>query len=297
MRIRILQIILMISFFMFACQAKTEKKYAEKSNEIQVDSVDLAIFNSLNRVIANLPFDSLPIGDQIIEIGKLFLQTPYSGGTLDKNKNEELVINLHQLDCTTYLENVLALSKSFTKPASKISDFSNNLKKVRYRDGELTNYNSRLHYFTDWIFNNSKKGIVADLTQKIGGEIYDKKINFMSTHVSAYPALVANDSLVDKIKETELLINSRKRYYIPEIRIESIESKIKDGDLIAITSKIKGLDVSHTGIAIHLNDRLHLIHASSKQKKVVISDLSLAEMLLKNKFQTGIIVTRVILND
>ena len=117
----------------------------------------------------------------------------------------------------------------------------------------------------------------------------------MSSHISAYPALVKNSSLIKKIKESEKRLNSHQHFYIPEGKIEQIKDKIHDGDFIAITTKIKGLDVSHTGIAIHLNEHLHLMHASSKAKKVVISELPLAEMIQKNSLQTGIMVARVII--
>jgi hypothetical protein len=282
--------------FLASCQAKTEKKdLSHKPTEnTQVHSADIDIFNSLKQIAKNLQFDSLTTEDQIIETGKLFLQTPYIGGTLENNEKEELVINFHQLDCTTYLENVLALSQSFSKSQTNISDFSENLESIRYRNGKLNDYTSRLHYFSDWIIDNEKKGLVNNISQQIGGEPYQKTINFMSSHISSYPALVKNSSLIEKIKETEKRLNSHQHFHIPESEIQQIEDKIHDGDFIAITTKIKGLDVSHTGIAIHLNDRLYLMHASSKANKVVISELPLAEMIQKNSLQSGIIVARVI---
>ncbi|MRT94055.1 N-acetylmuramoyl-L-alanine amidase-like domain-containing protein [Ancylomarina sp. 16SWW S1-10-2] len=285
-------------FFLFlaSCQAKMEKKNMgqELTEDCQVDSIDLDILNSLNQIAKNLQYDSLTTEDQIIEIGKLFLQTPYVGGTLENNVNEELVINLHQLDCTTYLENVLALSQTLKQSQVSTSNFSKNIELIRYRNGQLNDYTSRLHYFTDWIINNEKKRLVKNITQEIGGEPYFKTINFMSSHVSSYPALVKDSSLIEKIKETEKRLNSQQHFYIPENKIQQVEDKIHNGDFIAITTRIKGLDVSHTGIAIHINERLHLMHASSNAKKVVISELPLAEKIQKNSLQTGIIVVRVI---
>ena len=296
MKNRYFLLISIFILFLASCQAKTEKKnmIQKPTENSQIDSVDLNIFNSLKQIAKNLQFDSLTTENQIIETGKLFLQTPYVGGTLDNNKKEELVINLHQLDCTTYLENVLALSQSFNKSQTNISDFSKNLESIRYRNGKINDYTSRLHYFSDWIIDNEKKGLVTNISQKIGGEPYQKTIHFMSTHINSYPALVRDSSLIKKIKETEKRLNSQQHFYIAESNIQQLEDKIYDGDFIAITTKIKGLDVSHTGIAIHLNERLHLIHASSKAKKVVISDVPLAEMIQKNSLQSGIIVARVI---
>lgn len=275
-----------------SCQAKKAEKQEVVKHAIQ-DSIDRAIFSSLKKMAIMASLDSLSTNVRAIEIAKMFLQTPYVGGTLDENNKEELVVNLHGLDCTTYLENVIALSSTFSNKKAGGSKFVNELETIRYRSGKLIDYSSRLHYFSDWIFENEQKGIVKDITVSVGGEKYDKNIDFMSTHVDSYSALKKNSSFVDKILETEKQINQRDMFYLPENRISENENKIQTGDIIAITTAIKGLDVSHTGMAIFVNDRLHLIHASSKSKKVVISEISLSEMLLGNKNQTGIIVARL----
>lgn len=296
MKLKATYIFIFFSLVLISCQAKTDKNQnREQDLTLQTDSIDLEIFKSLSQIAKGLPFNSMSKESQIIEIGKLFLQTPYVGGTLDNNETEALVINLHQLDCTTYLENVLALTQSLRQSQSNISNFSKILKSIRYRDGKLNDYTSRLHYFSDWIIDNEKKEFINNISKKIGGEPYIKTINFMSSHISSYPALVKDSSLIEKIKESEKNINNRSHYYIPENRIREIEDEIQNGDFIAITTKIKGLDVSHTGIAIHLNERLHLMHASSKAKKVVISELPLADMIQKNSLQSGIMVARLIL--
>jgi len=292
MKFKAAYIFIAFAFILVSCQAKTDNAQKQKESPI-ADSIDLKLFKSLGSFITAPAFESLSNGSLIIETGKLFLQTPYVGGTLENNGVEKITINLHELDCTTYLENVLALSKLSARSKITINEFSSELKFIRYRNGELNNYTSRLHYFTDWIFDNEGKGLIIDITKKIGGESYDKTINFMSAHIDSYPALVRDSLLIRTIIQTEKDINKRKHYYIPEGKIQQIENQIEDGDLIAITTKIKGLDVSHTGIAIHLNERLHLMHASSKAKKVVISDIPLADMILKNRLQSGIIVARV----
>ena len=257
------------------------------------DSTDQAIFNSIKDIVEQQSLVSLSIDLRIIEIAKMFLQTPYVGGTLEGNGPEKLRVNFRQLDCTTYLENVVVLSAIAGKKDFNESDFLKELETLRYRKGKLIDYTSRLHYFTDWIFENESKGIVKNITAEIGGVAFEKNINFMSTHVESYAALKADSSFVKIIRENENVINNREMYFIPEEEITIVEKEIHDGDLIAITTKIKGLEISHVGIALHVNDRLHLMHASSLAKKVVISDSPLAEMLLKNRLQSGIMVVRV----
>ncbi|RUT73096.1 N-acetylmuramoyl-L-alanine amidase-like domain-containing protein [Ancylomarina longa] len=292
---RSLQILSVLVLFLISCQAKKSAKDNVKTKkEISFeDSTDQAIFNSFKEIAKENALDSLALDARVIEVAKMFMQTPYVGGTLESDGKEKLVVNFRELDCTTYLENVVALSKIMQKDNFQDADFLKELEHLRYRNGKLSDYASRLHYFSDWIYENEKKGIVENITARIGGVKYDKTINFMSTHIASYPALKADTSLVKQIQQTEKQINQRNLYYIPEEKIQSIEEKIQNGDLIAITTKIKGLDISHVGIAIKMQNRLHLMNASSRAHKVVISDLPLAEMLQKSKLQSGIMVVRL----
>jgi hypothetical protein len=295
MKNKSLYILAVLLLFLIACKGKTVKSGVQEiRKEIQLsDSTDQEIFNSIRKIAGSMSIDSLSLNDRVIEVAKMFMQTAYVGGTLDVNEKEQLVVNFRELDCTTYLENVVALSKALSNDLVKTDDFLNELENLRYRNGKLTDYSSRLHYFSDWIYENEKKGIVRNITAEIGGEKYNKTINFMSTHVNSYPALQSDTALVKEIGETENEINKRELFFIPETNIQQQENQIQNGDLIAITTKIEGLDISHVGIAIHVNNRLHLMHASSKAKKVVISDIPLAEMLLKSKYQSGIMVARL----
>ena len=105
---------------------------------------------------------------------------------------------------------------------------------------------------------------------------------------------LANDpSLIDKIREIENNISGSPHYYIPKEEVKSIEPKLKDGMIVAITTSLNGLDIIHTGILISEKGRIHLLHASSDCKKVVISEKPLEEYLLGNKLQTGIMVLKV----
>jgi len=292
---RSLQIVSVLVLFLISCQAKKSQKdnLKAKSQISFEDSTDQAIFNSFKEIAKENALDSFALNTRVIEVAKMFMQTPYVGGTLESKGKEKLVVNLRQLDCTTYLENVVVLSKIMKKDNFQDADFLKELEHLRYRNGKLSDYASRLHYFSDWIYENEKKGIVENITARIGGVKYDKIINFMSTHITSYSALKADTFLVKRIQQIEEQINQRNLYYIPKEKIQTIEEKIQNGDLIAITTNIKGLDISHVGIAIKMQDRLHLMHASSRAHKVVISDFPLAEMLQKSKLQSGIMVVRL----
>ena len=232
------------------------------------------------------------MNDLVLEIGTGFLNTPYVEKTLDLPGDEKLIINLVGLDCTTYLETVITLVRLTKLGQFSFEDYEKQLEFLRYRDGVRTDYPSRLHYFSDWIYNNQQKGILTDITRDIGGEIYANNPSFMSENPKSY-AQLSNEDFIDDIKQNEKEIKSRTYYYLPKETVESHENKIKSGDLIAITIAMDNLDISHVGIAIEQDGRIHLLHASSNSKKVEISEKPLSDYLLIHKSQSGIIVCRL----
>tara|TARA_B100000949_G_C14288935_1_gene456061 strand:- start:1961 stop:2836 length:876 start_codon:yes stop_codon:yes gene_type:complete len=235
---------------------------------------------------------AMSLGDTIISVGQSFLGTPYVEKTLEVGDTETLVVNFGGLDCTTFVENVLAFSMMLQNQQKDFENFTENLETVRYRNGNLEGYPSRLHYFTEWIRNNEKKGLIEDITAELGGVELEKPINFMGTHRNLYPFL-ASDENFEAIVSVEKEIAKEKFCYLPQDEIESKEHLIKSGDILALATSIKGLDVTHTGIAIHQPDgRLHLLHASSKNGEVEISELPLADYLKNIKSNIGIIVAR-----
>jgi hypothetical protein len=254
---------------------------------------DVDVCSSKFKLTADQKFTSQPINDVIIAIGKSFIGTDYEAHTLEKGDKEELVVNLTGLDCYTFLESTFALSRCVKKGKTSFEDYLKELETIRYRDGKIKEYPSRLHYFSDWIFEMNKRGIGKDITKEIGGVPYNMKIDFMSTHVDAYKQLKENKSYVKTIKKIEKDINSRKYFYIPKEELGKYEDKIQSGDILGITTNIAGLDISHTGIAYSADDgQIHLLHAPNVGYKVQISEKPLEEYLAGNKKQTGIIVVR-----
>ncbi len=230
-------------------------------------------------------------GKTIVAVGKTFLGTPYVAKTLEIGETESLVINLQGLDCTTYVENVLAFSLLLKNGQADFVDFTKTLENIRYKDGKLDGYASRLHYFSEWIANNETKGLLKNITSEIGGTEITKNIDFMSTHRNLYPFL-EDDVNFEKIKASENYLNNQAICILPQEQIEANEHLIKSGDIIALTTSIKGLDITHTGIALREKDgRIHLLHASSSGQ-VKISKLPLVDYLKKIKKNTGIMVAR-----
>jgi hypothetical protein len=228
----------------------------------------------------------------MLEIGKFFLGTPYVTGTLETKRAEHLVVNLREYDCVTFIENVVALLWHVKSRGKSFETFRRLLRKIRYRQGRLQGYSSRLHYFSDWIHDNQKKGVVRDVTAKIGGRPLRKAITFMTTHPDFYPSL-KNTAKLRRMKSIEKTISRRSLFFIPKKTLGRLEDRIRDGDLIAITTNTKGLDVQHVGLATRVKNRIHLLHASSTEGKVVLSKKTLYRYLMQSKVRSGIMVARV----
>ncbi|MBK7630878.1 MAG: DUF1460 domain-containing protein [Ignavibacteriales bacterium] len=256
---------------------------------------DVKVCNSKFLLAVDKSLSDKPINEVVIEIGKSFLETEYVAHTLEKEGDERLVINLTGLDCTTFLENALTLSRCIKKNKTSFEDYQNELTFVRYRDGKIDKYPSRLHYFSDWIVNNQQKGIVKDITKEIGGKKINFAVDFMSQNPKYYKQLKENPEFIPIVKKQEVEINSRQYYYIPQNEIEKVELDIQTGDLIALTTSDKGLDIGHVGIAIKLDDgRIYFMHAPLVGSKVQITEKPLSDYVKKIKKHTGIIVLRVL---
>lgn len=230
-------------------------------------------------------------GEKLTAIGKSFLGTPYVAKTLEGNGEELLVVELQGLDCTTFVENVLAFALLLREEEPDFEAFTRVLQRIRYREGRLDGYGSRLHYFTEWITDNEIKGLVEDITASLGGEIVQKNLNFMTGHRSLYPALKDENSFA-ALRETEKAISEEPLCVVSVEMLSKNESLLASGDIIALATSIDGLDVTHTGFAIRMPDnRIHLLHASTSGA-VEISAMPLTDYLKGIRNNTGIIVAR-----
>lgn len=279
----VVYILLFFGYSSFSKNTHSEKKnICEQCNDsVLIENMIMSLQNTEYKNTADL----------VVLAGKMLLGKPYEAHTLEKEQ-EELVINLREFDCTTLAENCLALARTAKTALPGFETFTRELQNMRYYNGIVDGYESRIHYFCDWIFQNDKNGIVQDLSKEIGKMQKNGMINFMSTHPQSYRQLKNDSAIISLIAEREKIINQQFFYYVPKNQIYKIEKHLKNGDIIGITTSIKGLHVSHVGILIWVNNRVHLLHASSEQKKVVISDETLEDYLLKINSVTGIMVAR-----
>ncbi len=239
--------------------------------------------------------------NRIMYFGKKFLGLTYMAQTLEQGDKEHLIVNVHGLDCTTFIETVVAFALCDRENQSTFEDFCNNLRKIRYRNGEITDFTSRLHYFTWWAENNERFGIVEDIAPKsepwgVFSAVRTINITLMSAHPTRYEQLKKYPEMVPTLKQYEEEVNGKTFRYIPKKDLSLNQNTslgvIKDGDIIAMVTKSGELDIAHLGIACWENGALHLLHSSSLYKKVLLSKETFYSYETKQPRHMGIRVFR-----
>ena len=228
-----------------------------------------------------------------------FLNIPYVAHTLEVNPAEQLVVNTRQLDCTTLVETVTALTLCAHQGKRSWNDYLTTLRTLRYRKGKLDGYPSRLHYFSDWIADKTAMSIVKEIQSPNPpfSAVQHINVNYMSTHPDAYQALKAHPEWVSVIRQQEETLSGTTSRYIPKSALKrntkALRQAVHDGDVIAITCNKKGLDIAHLGFAVWKKDGLHLLNASQIHKKVVQEPMTLYQYLQKHPSHTGIRIIRI----
>ncbi|MFN3196297.1 MAG: N-acetylmuramoyl-L-alanine amidase-like domain-containing protein [Chlorobiota bacterium] len=252
------------------------------------------LLSRIDKTAQSQKWNTLEYGDLIIKVGKQFLGVPYVGGTLDKGETETCTVHLDKLDCVTYFETTLAISNLIASGTDlNMANLEDEVEYTRYRDGTMDGYESRLHYTSEWIIDNVKKGIVKDITKELGGEELSVDVFFMSENSDKYKFLKNNPELTKKISEIEDSINESEFFYIPKENIADIEGKLQSGDIVAIVTTIPGLDYGHIGIINKKDGISRFMHASLTQKKVII-DKSISDYVSNISKFSGITVLRPI---
>lgn len=253
---------------------------------------DASICTQKFKLAVSLNLQKQPIGDAVVAIGKTFLGTDYVANALELPGEERLVVNMGGLDCVSFYENALVLARCVKKNKMTFEDYKAELQFIRYRGGVINQYPSRLHYTSDYIFDNEKKRVWKNVTKELGGVAFRKTINFMSSHPDSYRQIKENQDFLKAIQEQEKEINAREMFHIPKHFVSKIGGKLMNGDILGITTDMEGLDTSHTGVVLRQNGAAYLLHAPLAGKKVTISEKPLAEYLAGNKRQIGIMVAR-----
>lgn len=287
-------LLLTLAFLFVAVSAQALSPDSVAYHNFATDSANISRILDCTR---KQSFDNA--GSRLLFVAQQFIGTPYEAGTLEGD-TEQLVVNTSKLDCTTFVETALALTLTAQDDTAKWCDFAPNLLKIRYRNGILDGYSSRLHYMSDWVVNNSQNGTLTEVTPLAPKAAKTTvNLNFMTTHTRSYQALFDNAEECEKMKKIEAEYANYSCHYIPKnmLNLQPVKKFFRDGDIVLITTSTAGLDVSHMGIVVMKNGMPYLLHASSKSMCVILDNQPLSTYVPALRGATGVRVLRLNDND
>ena len=242
-----------------------------------------------------------PLGRSVVRVGEQAEGTPYVASTLEAylkaggnpTSVEPLTLSLTRFDCVTLVESCLAVARvARAADAPSWERFGREIERMRYRGGTRGDYTSRNHYFSEWISDGERRGLVRDLGAELGGIEDARPLRFMSEHRASYPAL-ADDGVYRAIGEMERRLDARPRRVVPTDHIAGVVDRIQTGDVLAFATSIPGLDVSHSAMAYRDRDGvLRVLHAPLSGGVVEVTKTTLPEYIARIKRSTGILVAR-----
>jgi hypothetical protein len=163
---------------------------------------------------------------------------------------------------------------------------------MRYRNGARRGYSSRLHYFSEWISDGARRGLVSDLGAELGGVADKRPLRFMSEHRQSYPAL-SDQTVYQEVQSMEISLDAHPRRVIPTKCIPGVVNRIQTGDVLGFATEIPGLDATHAAFAHRGKDGiLRVLHAPLSGGVVQISRTTLPEYVSAIRHATGILLAR-----
>jgi hypothetical protein len=243
---------------------------------------------------------AVPLGQVVARVGERALDAPYAAGTLEQYLldggspgSEPLTLHLDRFDCVTLVESALAVARTAAAgPDAGWERFAREMERMRYRGGVRRGYTSRLHYFSEWIADGARRGLVRDLGPELGAVRDERPLRFMSEHRASYPALRDDDAFA-AVAQMERALDCCPRNLIPKDRIPGITERLETGDVLAFGTGIAGLDVTHTGLAYQ--DRagvMRVLHAPLSGGVVQVSPGTVADYVNGLRNATGILAAR-----
>ena len=243
---------------------------------------------------------ALTTGRAGARVGEFAIGTPYEAFTLeayikaggDPSQKEPLTLSLTRFDCVSLVESALAVTRSSDDTPPAWDRFAREMERMRYRNGVRGDYSTRLHYFSEWISDGARRGLLRDMGQQLGGEQDARPLRFMTEHRGSYPAL-AHDDVFRRIGEMERSLDAAPRWVIPTARIPDISDRLESGDVLAFATAIPGLDVTYSAFAYRDSlGVLRVLHAPLSGGAVEITARTLPEYVSAIRWSTGILVAR-----
>lgn len=241
----------------------------------------------------------LPIGERTIRVAREMVGTPYKNYTLEvDDRIESPVANLKAMDCWTFYENALAISRMLRfKPGPyKPTDMLQMIEVERYRNGVCTgSYLSRMHHLEEVFYDNQRRGYAVNITSRLpGAQRMQREIREMTVQWKAYRYLKSNPSLIEPMGRIEAQVSKLPVYQVPKSKARGVEKYLQNGDICAITSNYATSYTSHVGLITRIGDRAYFMHATSDHDKgrMVVIDRPITDYLNGGSKHAGLIICR-----
>ena len=280
----------MKKFLIVSCLLLSMLCGAQSLEDVRYSPEDVVNFNEVMELLT--PVKDAPVSELVIMTAKHFLGTDYVSFTLELEP-EMLTVSTTRTDCILFVEMCLAMSLTAKEDSPDFGKYCDNLRKLRYRDGVVDGYASRVHYTSEWIHQGEARGLFEEITKDLGGVPYDQKFFYMSTHPDFYKQLKDNPRETARIKAVEKDLEKFDYYLMPKDRLEEMVDGIETGDIVCFNERTPGIDIAHVAYAYRDGDKLTFIHASSTTKKVVINSTPLVEYTRGINAHNGLRIVRL----
>lgn len=287
--------VLTLAFLPFVLMAQTCRMPSDMAASAEYGPGDSVRIVSAVGALTPMAGSGASMPEMLIACAKHYLGTPYVAGSLEKVP-ERLIINAGETDCILFVEMCLATCLT-ARDGGGFQEYCDNVRNLRYRDGIVDGYASRIHYTSEWIRQAERRGVLEEVTSSIGGKPFPQTFSFMSTHTDSYAQLASGDAAAKKelsrIRAAEQSLSADRYWLLRKADVSAHMEEIRDGDIICFDTAVNGLDIAHVAFAFRQNGRLTFIHASSAAGKVIINPAPLAEYLNSRRSLDGIRILRV----
>lgn len=267
------------------------KVFAQNGKAMNKESIEK--YAKISKVL--IENNEKPVPELMIMAAKIMLGTDYVAGTLEVIP-EQLKVSLTQTDCILFVESCLAMALNAKKGISDPDSLCSTVQRLRYRNGIVDGYSSRIHYTSEWIKQGEARGIFTEITDVLSADnLSGQRFSFMSTHTDSYKQLKGNKEEIAKIAAMEANLNQYSDYFvIDKNKVRGIEHLLKDGDILGFNSTVEGLDIAHVALVYKREDgKVGFIHASQVDGKVVVDEKDIADYVMARKNNNGIRIIRV----
>lgn len=292
-------IIIIIAIALMACSPKQPSQQVAKAATLSQTRFHCDSDTTLiNQLLAKGYVSGIDDANALVEFyARQLLGTPYVAHTLEGDE-EQLTINVHELDCTTFVETLYALARTTLNRRYSWRDYAANLENLRYRGGTMGDYSSRLHYISEWIVDNRVRGNMMDITPDLPHVDYMiKNIDYMTHHTDSYRQLKNDSAMVEKIRSFEAGYRNHRFPYIKRswLNDKNLKAELRSGDFVGLVTKAEGLDISHMGIiVVDEKGDPYLLDASMSGGKVMLESIPLFKYLQNSKTNIGVRFFRMI---